>query len=187
MKNQENFINITQDLHKAIYTCNKMGFITTYNKAAVNLWGREPEVNKDLWCGSWKIYNKDGSDLPHSFSPMAIAIKECRPVYGEEMIIQQPDGTLRHVLPFPVPSFDKNGKITGAVNMLLDITDKKEKEILKQQSEEKYRTFIEQATDAILIYSFDGTIHEFNDSCCKLSGYSREEYARANFWDDRYA
>jgi two-component system CheB/CheR fusion protein len=33
----------------AIYTCDAQGYITYYNPAAVNLWGREPKLGEDLW------------------------------------------------------------------------------------------------------------------------------------------
>src|SRR5687767_1116265 len=48
-----------------IYTCNAEGYIELYNEAAVRLWGRAPEAGKEMWCGSWKIYNTDGTLLPH--------------------------------------------------------------------------------------------------------------------------
>src|SRR5688572_18880866 len=78
---------IVQSLPIAVYTCDKNGYIRIYNEAAVNLWGRKPEVGKDLWCGSWKIYRPDGSPLPLDSCPMAIALQEGRPVYGEEIIV----------------------------------------------------------------------------------------------------
>ena len=53
------------DLPIAIYSCDKNGYITRYNEAAVNLWGRTPELGKDLWCGSWKIFDVDGTKATH--------------------------------------------------------------------------------------------------------------------------
>ena len=52
-----------------------------------------------------------------------------------------------------------------------------------RKSEEKYRSLVEYAGDMILIYSFDGTIHEFNNSACTFSGYSRDEFARLKLND----
>ncbi|MEP6958115.1 MAG: PAS domain S-box protein [Nitrospirota bacterium] len=42
---------LIQALPAAVYTCDERGYITLYNQAAVALWGREPELGKDLWCG----------------------------------------------------------------------------------------------------------------------------------------
>src|SRR5690242_11876505 len=46
---------LIQALPAALYTCDANGYILTYNDAVAELWGREPEIGKDLWCGSWKI------------------------------------------------------------------------------------------------------------------------------------
>lgn len=176
MRNQ----NHIQNSPEAIYTCDALGVIKSYNKAAIKLWGREPVAGKDEWCGSWKIFNKDGSQLSMDKHPMSIALKEGRLVFGEELILQRPDGSIKHINPYASPLVNAQGRLTGVVSLLREVSAKKEKE---NHREDKYKNFIEQASDAILIYSFDGTIHEFNDSCCKLSGYTREEYARLKLSD----
>jgi hypothetical protein len=72
MRNEKQFSNIILNSAKAIYTCDEMGFIKFYNKAAVKLWGREPVAGKDLWNGAWKTYTKEGTVLPSGKCPMAI-------------------------------------------------------------------------------------------------------------------
>jgi PAS domain S-box-containing protein len=44
-----------------------------------------------------------------------------------------------------------------------------------QRSEEKYRSLIEQASDAIYVLDIDGNFSDVNDSMCKMIGYTREE------------
>jgi PAS domain S-box-containing protein len=180
---ERQYRDLIQNLPEAVYTCDAFGYIKLYNKAAVKLWGRKPVAGKDLWCGSWKIFKTDGTDLPLDSCPMAITLKEGMPVHGKEILVQRPDESFRHVLPYPSPLFNAEGKLTGAINMLIDVTDRKEREILIQKTEEKYRNLIEQASDAILIYSFDGTIYEFNKTCYTMLGYSKEEYAKLRLTD----
>src|SRR5437868_4331212 len=60
----DNYFQLVENLPAAIYTCDEDGYIKFYNKAAAILWGREPELGTDLWCGSWKIYHLDGSFMP---------------------------------------------------------------------------------------------------------------------------
>ncbi len=182
-ENEKQYISLIQNLPEAVYTCDASGYIQLYNKAAVKLWGREPIAGKDLWCGSWKTFNTDGTDLTLESCPLSLTLKEGRPVHGKEVMVQLPDESYRHVLPYPSPLFNAEGQLTGAINIMIDITDNKEREILIQKTEEKYHKLFEQASDAILIYSFDGTIHEFNKSCFTLLGYSREEFAKLKLTD----
>lgn len=99
-----------------------------------------PEIGKDLWCGSWKIYEPDGiTPLPLDSCPMAIALKDGRSVRGKEIIVERPDGQRRNIMPYPDPIFDSSGAVIEAVNMLVDITDLKQKENALRESEDKYR------------------------------------------------
>src|SRR5687768_16681872 len=76
---ESRYYQIVQGLSAAFYTCSADGYITFYNRAAAELWGREPELGKDLWCGSWKIYNTDGTPMPLDACPMGVALREGRP------------------------------------------------------------------------------------------------------------
>jgi two-component sensor histidine kinase len=111
-------------LPAAIYTTDAAGRITFYNEAAVEFAGRRPALG-DEWCVTWKLYNLDGSRLPHSECPMAVALREGRPNRGGEAIAERPDGTRVVFTPYPTPLFDPAGNLVGAVNMLVDITERK--------------------------------------------------------------
>ncbi len=125
-RSELHYTGLIQNLPVAIYTCDKHGFIRFYNKAAVELWGREPVLGKELWCGSFKIYDTDGVELALERCPMAITLREERPVRGVEIVIERPDGKRLHVLPHPDPMFNETGDLIGAVNMLVDVTEHKQ-------------------------------------------------------------
>ena len=110
-------------LPAAIYVTDAVGRITYFNQAAVDLAGRTPNIGDDKWCISWRLYRPDGSPLPHDECPMAVALKEDRPIRGAEAIAERPDGSRVSFQPFPTPIYDPSGKLTGAVNMLVDITE----------------------------------------------------------------
>ena len=126
---EKQYYDLIQSLPAAIYTCDSEGKILLYNKAAVELWGREPVVGKESWCGSWKMYNNHNEPIQLEACPMARAIREGKNVFGEEIIIAQPNGTKKYVVPHPSPNFDSNGNVIGATNVLIDITDRKLAEI----------------------------------------------------------
>lgn len=130
MESEKQYAKIIQNLGEAIYTCDESGYIKIFNKAAVELWGRLPEPGKDLYCGSYKVLNKDGTDLPLENHPMAIALKESKVINNAEITIQRPDGSFRNVLQSSTPIYNVDGKLTGAVNILIHVTNKNQKQVL---------------------------------------------------------
>lgn len=69
----------------------------------------------------------------------------------------------------------ENGNLIGYQAIARDITDKKEALDLLQQSEEKYRSLLENMKLGILEVSRDGKIVKAYDKFCELTGYSKEE------------
>lgn len=122
--------NVLVSLPAAVYTTDPEGRITFYNDAAAELWGCRPELGKSEFCGSWKLYRPDGTPLPHNECPMAIALKERRVVRNTEAVAERPDGTRVPFMPLPTPLFDRFGSFVGAVNILIDISDRKRSEEL---------------------------------------------------------
>lgn len=101
--------DILEALPEAVYTTDASGLITFFNTAAAALWGVSPDLGKSEFCGSWKLYWPDGTPLPLDECPMAISLKERRPVRGLEAIAERPDGTRIRFLAFPSPIFDATG------------------------------------------------------------------------------
>src|SRR5919108_3513471 len=89
----DHFRDVLQALPVAVYTTDAAGRITFYNEAAAELWGHRPALNSDQWCGSWKLFRPDGSPLPHDECPMAVALREGRPVRDIEAVAERPDGS----------------------------------------------------------------------------------------------
>lgn len=123
------------DLPEAIYLTDPAGTVTYFNQACVRFAGRTPEVGKDRWCVTWRLYTKDGEFLPHDECPMAVAIKEEREVRGVEAVAERPDGTRIPFRPHPTPLFDKQGNLTGAINMLVGIPDRGHVDFLLGQAQ----------------------------------------------------
>lgn len=61
------------------------------------------------------------------------------------------------------------------VAALRDITQRKEAEAALRESEERFRSVMEQAADAFIIYDLDGRIIDVNHAACESLGYSRDE------------
>ncbi|QDQ25052.1 PAS domain S-box protein [Chitinimonas arctica] len=127
-ENQRTPSELLQALPAAIYTTDAKGYITSFNAAAVALWGWEPVIGSSQWCGAWRLLWPDGTHLPHEECPMAITLKEGRPLRGIEAMAERRDGSRVPFLAYPSPIWDEHGTLIGAVNMLVDYTAQKHSE-----------------------------------------------------------
>jgi PAS domain S-box-containing protein len=117
-----------------IYITDPSGLVTYWNRACVELAGREPQLGKDRWCVTWRIYTMTDEFLPHDKCPMAVAVKERRSIRGEVAIAERPDGSRKAFRPYPTPLFSEDGELIGAINMLIDVSEE-QSEALASQAE----------------------------------------------------
>jgi PAS domain S-box-containing protein len=174
-ESKKSYRELIENLPVATYSCDADGRIMIYNKAAVALWGREPEIGKDFWFGSWKVYGLDGKPIPLESCPMAVVLKEGKSVIGQEIIIERPNGDKLNVLPYPVPVFDSSGRVNGAINMMMDITGIKNAELALKESEKKYRQIVETAQEGMWLIDETNKTTFVNTKMGEILEYSREE------------
>ena len=197
---------LLEALPAAIYTTDALGRITFYNQAAVAFAGRMPALGEE-WCVSWRMFQTDGTPLPHSQCPMAVAIHEQRPIHGAEAIAERPDGSRIAFAAHPTPLFDETGVMVGAVNMLVDVTehhrieralqdlnDTLERRVLERtseaeaaslelhRSERNFALLVGSIVDyAIYMLDLQGNVTNWNRGAERIKGYSAEEIVGQNF------
>lgn len=93
------------------------------------------------------------------------------------------DGSIRWVQGKAIPVYDKNGQFNGYLGTVSDITNEKLARLALEESEEKYRSLVEQAPDAIYIVNEAGNILTVNPSACRISGYTEHELLKMNILD----
>lgn len=125
-----------------VYTCDREGRLTFFNHAASELWGRTPELGVERWCGSVRLFLPDGTAVPHEECFMVMAVREGRAWRGAEIVIERPDGSRRHVLPHPEPIYDANGEIVGAINVMVDVTERNGALRAREESEVRWRQLL---------------------------------------------
>ena len=124
------FHRLLEALPAGAYTCDADGLITYFNQHAVELWGRTPALNdsSDRFCGSFKLFSKDGTPIAHDQCWMALALRERKEYNGQEIIVERPDGVRATTLAHANPFIDGEGNLLGAVNVLVDISARKQAE-----------------------------------------------------------
>jgi PAS domain S-box-containing protein len=162
---------LLEALPVAVYTTDADGRITFYNRAAAALWGHHPELGSSQWCGSWRLYWPDGQPLPHDECPMAITLKEGREVRGVEAIAERPDGTRVRFRPYPTPLRDSSGRLVGAVNLLMDITEQHDAHL----ESERLAAIVVSSDDAIISKTLEGIITSWNGGAARIFGYEASE------------
>ncbi len=167
------FRDLLAVLPAGAYTCDADGLITYFNEQAVQLWGRAPKLNDpaDRYCGSFKLYSPDGTPISHDQCWMALAIKNGKSYVGQEIVIERPDGSRLSVLAHANPLRDEVGQIVGAVNVLVDVSDRRRAD----EAQSRLAAIVESSTDAIVSKTLDGRVTSWNAGAERLFGFSAEE------------
>ncbi|MGD1905999.1 MAG: PAS domain S-box protein [Leptolyngbyaceae cyanobacterium] len=94
-------------------------------------------------------------------------------VRDQEYCFQTSQGKTRTML-FSAETLQINGRqcLLSVVN---DITERKAAEKALQESEQRFRTLVEQATDALFVVDGKGRFLDVNQQACLTLGYSRDE------------
>jgi PAS domain S-box-containing protein len=150
------FDQVIENLAIAVYMTDAEGRLTYFNPAAAKLSGRTPEIGTDRWCIAWKLFLADGRPLSHEECPMAVALKGGEVPEGTECVAERPDGTRFRFTPYPSVLRDREGRIIGGINFLVDITRRTNAEL--EANERGERSHLE--THAAPLRHSDGsTMH----------------------------
>jgi PAS domain S-box-containing protein len=95
--------------------------------------------------------------------------------YTCEYRIVREDGSTRWILERGFPVYDAQGQHTHMCGVSTDITERKQAEEAREESERQYRSLFEDSIDGVYSVTRDGIVTDANASYCQLFGYPREE------------
>lgn len=136
-QNETLFRQALDRLPAAAYTCDADGLITYFNEQALRVWGRAPKLNDpdDRFCGSFRLFALDGRPIHHDDCWMALAIRHRQEYLAHEIVIERPDYSRVTVLAYATPIRNAAGSVVGAVNLLVNISDRKRIDTLLEEAD----------------------------------------------------
>ena len=105
--------------------------------------------------------------------------KQGEQIVGTEYTMMRLDGSVFPAIVISSVIYSA-GKPVGLRGAIIDITERKRAEETLRQSEEKYRTILENIEDGYYEVDLNGNFTFFNDSMCRILGYPQEEMMGMN-------
>ncbi|PBQ32849.1 hypothetical protein CNR22_14065 [Sphingobacteriaceae bacterium] len=174
-RGEEKYNYLFANLPVAMCTCDTEGYITGYNVAAATLWGAVPAVGQDKWCGSAKMLMSDGyTEIPREKSPMARFLNKEKQT-DKEIIIEKPGGERSYVQTHLVPTYDLQGKLSGAINMLTNVTEQRLAQKAIDENQLLFRTISNSAPVGLWMTNAQAKCSYVNQTWVNWTGISLEQ------------
>jgi len=170
---------VLDNIQESIIICNEEGQIIRFNEAARRLHGLpEKPISPDQWAEHYDLYETDAiTRLPKKDIPLFRALNGER-VRNAEVVVS-PKKQDPHFLACNGQVLnDAAGHRIGALVTMHDITERKRAEESLRQSEDKFRTLVDQAPEALFLHNTDGRIVDVNQAALTRYGYSRDQFLR---------
>ena len=176
-KSEEKYRNIIETTNEGIVIIDLKFRITYVNQKLINKAGyTQEEVIGRLW---WDFTDEEGKAIAKlHMDKRQLGIDETY-----ELTLIRKDGSPFRVLVSSRSIIDKDGRFSGSLSMLTDITERKKAEEKLRESEEKYRNIVETANEGIIIIDDKATITFANHKMTDMFGYDVEEGIGRSLWD----
>ena len=173
---EEKYRNIIENMQDGYFELDLSGNYTFVNDAEC----RNIGYSREELIGKNSSVFQDEVNYKKTIQFFAETYKTGKPVNAIEMECIRKDGTKgTYELSLSLIK-DAQGKLIGFRSISRDITERKKMEEALRQSEERYRTIIEQMADGYFENDLTGNFTFLNDTMCQIFGYPKEELMGMN-------
>lgn len=152
--------------------------ILSFNASAERILGVRGEevVGKSSFDIMWNCVTLQGFPCPVDEHASTITLRTGKPLSNVVMGIFKGSGDTVWISVNTRPLIRDGETLPYAVVISFsDITERKKAEEASKRIEERFRSLIDQAADAIFVHDFSGRFLEVNQQACTSLGYTREE------------
>lgn len=110
------------------------GEIIRFNQKAAILWGGASRLeDAERICGSYRIYRANGTQVSFHEIPISRVLCDGTAIHDLEVILECLDGSRLYVVANIEPILNRNGDVIGAINVFVDVSERKLAERQSQQ------------------------------------------------------
>jgi PAS domain S-box-containing protein len=172
---------------EVVYRCANAAIVSMDSNGCVSFWN--PAAEKMFGWTQHEVVGKPYPALPEGMQKdfadfFTQKLIEGQPFTDLDVLHQRKDGSQFYVSVTTGPTRNENGEVTGLIAVMIDITQRKEAELALQQSEERYRSLVENTQDGYFICDVPtGKFHFLNQRMSDLLLYTPEEAMELTLWD----
>ena len=173
-ESEARYRDLIETARDVIFTLSPEGVFTSFNSAFETITGWSTKE----WIGKLFVDLLDLNDVPKAIERFKTVMEGQSGEPIELRIRTKYGGVVNGE--FVASPQAKGGKVIGILGIARDITKRKKAEEALRNSEEKYRTILENIEDGYYEVDIAGNFTFLNDSFCRIYGYPREELIGMN-------
>ncbi len=175
-QSEEKYRTILENIEDGYYEVDLAGNLTFFNNSMCRIWGYPKE--ELMGMNSRQYTDKENAKI--LFQSFNEVYKTGKPSKGFDWHIISKDGTKRYIEASVSLLKDSSDKPIGFRGIVRDVTERKLAEEALRQSEEKYRTILENMQEGYFEVDLAGNFTFFNDAAGRVIGYPIEEMMGLN-------
>jgi two-component system, cell cycle sensor histidine kinase and response regulator CckA len=185
-KAAEKALRAANEALEVVYRCSNAAIVSLDRNACVSFWN--PAAESMFGWTQAEVIGKPYPAVPeekqNDYHALFKNKLDGKASTDMELLRQKKDGSRFFVSSTAGPLRDETGDVIGLISVMIDITKRKKAEEALLQSEERYRSLVENTQDGYFICDAQTCGFRFiNQRMCDLLGYTKEEASGLTLWD----